>query len=941
MEQEHRITYKAGITRTPSDFLCADGELAECINLTSDSEELKPVVQPAEFITTYEGIEGNHKPELLYIHDVANTKYYFGYLPTDSNKLCYGTVSDKTYTNIRTLETSEFVWQPGTSMIKSVGKTIILTNDTGMHFLMYDPSSASHYGDIIDKIPEPKIRFWLEGGEGKFEFPVNPIIGPVGTYKEWYDANFGFDGDFELPYTVVNEGSSVGIIVDRERNREPRIEKDADEEYNDLIIGLYGKNKRAICQKKAFCEPFFVRYALRLYDDTLYYISNPILMFPSVTRNTYFMYSNDGERLIAFTKFCYLHYELNIDGDLEKFSDIVKDIDIFVSDGMNIYDTTVQQPLITLYGRDEGQTPKPIFDGVYHKKWEEQGDTEDPHSRYRSVTPTIFWHQSLFSGYDGYRIECLQRKDPVEIKKNIKEQALFYKICSVGLRAASGSTSDLIDTHTLENLTNQDRINEDDYYSRCRLYPDFMHVYNSRVNLASVARGFFEGFDFFMPFVTPVSGGLNTGGTYDFYVTIKTDTKEVTVKHTHEATTNEDHVNGIYFFYPDSRAKHVVIMKGNSCIMNQDLKEHGGLNGAYFFRGLPGIDITTEPGDTLLTPAPSYNNNDTEPLENHIVTSDAGDPFVYKAEGYNKVGTGKIIGISETTMALSQDAYGRNDLVVFSESGTWGMSVDRTGLFESIHPFTRDVCINKNSITKVDFGVFFVSKQGLMLLTDKGVICVSERMNGKTFNTSGLSPLATETDWASIVSTCQGNTSFLDYIRDSRCFLAYDYIDSRVLIINHAYGYQYIYNMKDATLSKTILPQVAHAKVESYPDNLLLGTSNVYSFYEKQREEEVSARQLAFLLTRPMKLAGPVSKDSLRQLKNVGYWDKGTTLTPLSCVKTEVYLSDDMLTWYPDISRFGAAAKYYRLALYIKMLPTERLSGTILTEQPRRTNNQR
>ena len=40
-DQEHRISYKAGITRTPSDFLCQDGELAECINLTTDNEELK------------------------------------------------------------------------------------------------------------------------------------------------------------------------------------------------------------------------------------------------------------------------------------------------------------------------------------------------------------------------------------------------------------------------------------------------------------------------------------------------------------------------------------------------------------------------------------------------------------------------------------------------------------------------------------------------------------------------------------------------------------------------------------------------------------------------------------------------------------------------------------------------------------------------------------
>ena len=61
----------------------------------------------------------------------------------------------------------------------------------------------------------------------------------------------------------------------------------------------------------------------------------------------------------------------------------------------------------------------------------------------------------------------------------------------------------------------------------------------------------------------------------------------------------------------------------------------------------------------------------------------------------------------------------------------------------------------------------------------------------------------------------------------------------------------------------------------------------------------------------------------------------------LSCVKTEVWLSDDLYKWYRMASRFGAAAKYFRLALYIKMLPAERLSGTIISDQERRTNNLR
>jgi hypothetical protein len=93
-----------------------------------------------------------------------------------------------------------------------------------------------------------------------------------------------------------------------------------------------------------------------------------------------------------------------------------------------------------------------------------------------------------------------------------------------------------------------------------------------------------------------------------------------------------------------------------------------------------------------------------------------------------------------------------------------------------------------------------------------------------------------------------------------------------------------------------------------------------------------------------MKMAGPLTVSSLRELVNVGVWDKLTKDgqgNPLSTVKTEIWYSDDLQRWYPSVSRFGAAAKYCRIALYISMLPTERLSGTIITEEERRDNNKR
>ena len=67
---EHRIAYKAGITRTPSDFLCEDGELAECINLTTENEELKVVPQPESMFG------GVAKDPLIYVHEGSNYKNY-------------------------------------------------------------------------------------------------------------------------------------------------------------------------------------------------------------------------------------------------------------------------------------------------------------------------------------------------------------------------------------------------------------------------------------------------------------------------------------------------------------------------------------------------------------------------------------------------------------------------------------------------------------------------------------------------------------------------------------------------------------------------------------------------------------------------------------------------------------------------------------------------
>lgn len=939
IDQEHRITYKAGITRTPSDFLCQDGELAECINLTTDNEELKPIVMPAEFISAaYNGETAIDMPKILYIHKYNDRDRYIVSMKktissSDVNVLAWG-IKDSTNFRLQgeiKVGTKNIIVDDTTN-ITSVGKTLIVADNRGpIRYYLWKSDGSTLYKEL-GELPTPKMKFWHYGG-GHYQ--------NTGLYTGILDLNQAID------YKKIKD----------------------QEKYNDLLVGLYEKCKKTVAQKKCFCNPFFVRCALELYDGTYTKITNPVLMYPAVTSNSHVtaVELNSEENLQVaiwgFELFC------NQSVDYTDLSDIVKDVVIFISAPIDLYDLTVDQHIHPL---DNGDV---IRDCIFGNP-----------SEYHRYTNT-----GLQNGFDA-----LVKKDDREMLNALQGTSIFYKLCGVGIKSTGDiSTASKFETHKLENITTAPRLEYDDYYSQCPMHSELLFAYNSRLNIANVARGFFEGFDFFMPLDNA------TENTYYFYVNIETDDGDKWIKHV--ATTKQK--QGIYFYYPDPRAKHVTIYENEEtqqevynfrCILDADLTEHPGLNGAYYMDGMPrwntdagelqigiptfsGSDITLiykkieDPDGVTVGPdgwdtdeqhaeTDQCDNDDSERLPNYIITSEVNNPFTFTKEGYNKVGTGKILAISTTTMALSQDMFGKNPLVVFSESGVWGMSVDRTGLFDGINPFTRDVAINPKNIIQTDGAIFFVSNRGLMMVTtnetnDRGVRCVSELMNGKPFNAttlSGLTPQEIQGEsnpahpWYQVLIQTIDSSSFLTYLCSEYCKISYDYIESRLFMINPQKRYNFMLNLKDGTISKSIFPFVLTNVVNNYPDYLLQSneertdgkSGKVYSFYEKPREEAVTSRNLySFLLTRPMKLAGPVSKASLRQLKNVGFWDEGTPQTPLSLVKTVIYLSDDLKTWYLDSSRFGTAAKYYRLALFINMLPSERLSGTIITSQERRTNN--
>lgn len=906
-DQEKRISYQAGITRSPSDFLCGEGELAECIGLTSDGEELK-VLTPLKVKVSAQNTGGRR---LLFVHKPWNGVENYIYEGTyNSHKYLYcGT--DR-------IDISEYATTDSVVGIKAIGKTMIVNISSHILYLLWkyvesDPPGNSGYQYVKLQYPLPDLEFRPQ------LYQPQPSSGvPL--------------------FITIDNGRPYGDIVRRDEDGW-KIVSGKQDDYNNLVVGLYSKNVREAESARLFTKPFFLRAALKLYDDTYTYITNPILLFPSVRKGTIgFDWNNTYLRM----KTICIGLLLSQNQDYSDYSDIVKDVVVFASEGVNTYDLTGDQPLINYTAETAGDF---VFDYVASSSSDLSCD-----SKYRTAS------MNGVVGLDSIYF-CLRQRDDKSIIEDLKSVSNFYKICSLGIKPLGYvDASEKIPDHVLENLTTQEQLPYDDYFSRNELTAGGIEVYNSRLNLFDIKRGMFGGFSYFMPWDYDDDSII-----YKVFVKVKTDEKDVWVSNVIMAQTQ---MQGFYFFYPDTRATKVIIYKrvdeNNEItwqtVCNQDLTEHEGLHGAFYLKGLP--NDNNIPSETYIDP-PTSENDFKENLPGMMATSEVNNPFVFLAHGYNRVGTGYVIGMAAQTQALSQGQFGQYPIVVFTTDGIWMTDLNSEGLFTNVrpHPNGREVAFKENpAITPVDGAIFFVSKKGLMVLEGSKVTCVSEKMNGRAFATDNSAidgrglPSPYSNGIGQDIHVCSDDSSFLAFLLSANLRIAYDYVDGRLLLLNSSKEYCWVYSIKTGGFSKMVIGTFINV-VNNYPDYLMQGitytTENnvttetpgaIYTLYEKDREDLVSDRQRGFLLTRPLKLGGALTVASLRELKNVGYWEEGENKSE---VRTILLVSDDLVHWYEDTSRFGAAAKYFRIALFVHLLPTERLSGTILKERAVRTGQLR
>ena len=875
--KQQQLTFEKGITNVPSDAICSDNALAESIGVVYDNGEHRVIQKPELFIGTgYYYDTTSAAPTILLVHKFNDEERFIGVLSAIDNTyipyqyFVWGIKSGTQFIHKANLTKSGVVFRyTGKESLTTIGKTLILSDDGGLHYFLWtynDTDSSPEYKYLGQAFPRPDVHFKLGNRNSNHLQGRTTSTGAIYYYSSIH-----------------------------------RLNEDGQEKWNDVIVGLYSKLRKKVWQNKWFHGSFCVRAALELYDGSFYHIENPVFMLNHFAAYCvayiYGIGPVDETKNVTMEIFGQnLYYKFS--QDYSEWTDIVKNVVLFVTREADLFDTTVDAFCTVDY---DNHFISYFMSGnaIYH-----------------DAVKTNDNDNTRLSG-EGLPYVVLQSNPDSDLLNTIKD-GVYYKLCEIGLTGDDDwhSTSDHFNTHTLENITTQEQLGEDDFYSYCPVKAGMLYAYNSRLNLANVWRGFFEGFNTFMPFDN------DSTSTYTAIVSIQTDGGRKVIAHEYETAEKQ----GIYFYYPDARAKHVVIKKGNTQILNADLTEHPTLNGAYYFAGVS--PTMTEPSSASGAIPDATEGTPYEMLPNYILTSEVNNPFVFKAAGYYRVGTGKILAMSAVTTALANDQYSRSDLVVFSESGIWQLAVASTGYFETIRTMSRDVLNNPKSIVQTDWAIFFTTEQGLMILQTAGTKCVSEQMSGKTDAlAAALSP-----------TSALGN--FSEFLKD--CFIAYDYRDSLLWIFNGTSTSCYVYSIKSGTFAKYSFTNAITNIVNYYPDFLLQDTSHkVYTLtgrYDINSAEEQENSYRATMLTRPMKLENGLALKKLIQMVHIKDME-GTLTIRLFASNT---LKQDISHWVELNSLLGTPWKYYRILYSFSGLKaTDRFAGTVLVTKEERTNKLR
>jgi len=1001
-----------GYSASPSDHETLEGDLAVAMNLIPEHNTIRPVLPP-KVIAAIPGdpyYPNDIGRAILCIHETSAFKHfivsieYEGLYHVKYYSLYWwgGEESDQLHRIGGNITFSEI------HSVEPVGNTLVVLADDGVHYILWSVDS-NDYRYMGQKPPRIDITFGLSS-----ELVACPgwkddgtPAAPAKVYQSWN----GESGYMPIPvsklnrYSVSNAGSDKeplwfypkqvldGITSEKSAylwGGDDFSYKDSSDEFTKNEISNFTEKIMAAVNKLIveegenkgrFIMPFFVRYAYRLYDDTVVMHSYPVLMIPN-SRGPFFglnhgnsvdtqtapypgtvvhvKKSGDNIYIMDYT-FCgrayafasKLCYEATFN-DLEDWKDIIHSVDVYVSApvftvnqaekvyGWNNMDDPGKWDSFYTIGRMADGTKVPGASATVFKKW----TMEDvfPCDTKKTVNGQV---KSLFEGYnysgtagnDPYQMPSYVMAVPEftreELMQRLTDVANFYRIHSFNMDELAGDHSSIplsgiidIKDGALKTLLARDRM-QDDYFTRDTIVAKHGFAYNGRINLSGISRQQHKPLDAHIAWTK-----YYTGGTRRYNVAFKIPNQERTNLLTSGPGQN-DTDKPLFVFYPDPNAKTALIECAGS-VRELKLKEHPFLWGAYWLADIWGND------DDWSNQTPVAGNlpaEDAQPVNepNKVYTSKVNNPFFFPATSINTVGTGEIMGTCAAVKPVSTGQVGYANLYIFADNGVWVAKINQEGAYTNIDLVAGDVCINPGSITQTETSVLFATKRGIMLISGSTTQCISGTIDddGSPFNALELHDNM-ETI-AGLLDMDLDIAPFKVYL--PLCRMIYDYAGQRIIAYNPLRNYAYIYSFESNKWG--MMQSNINYSIRAYPDALAVN-HNGELINCSVGDGSAVVNQL--LLTRPLTLDYP---DVLKTIRVV--LQRGLFRMRQRKVQSLLYGSRDLYNWHLVMSskdenmrgRSGTPYKWFRVALILHLPESESIEGCSIEFENKYTNRLR
>lgn len=369
-----------GLSYIPSDHSAAPGQLSLAINLFHRHGELHPVTPPEALFRLP---DANPRHDILFIHKMASyTHYIIAQTVNDDTTLHWVDITRNDHIDpglrIPILGAHNLIGSfPAISSVAAIGHIVTLATATGLAYLRF---SGSTYTVAQGSAPFLPIEFMLaqHGSNGETDFwgTADTSTGQVRLHSWRWDSH--------------GEGADTALA-----------------NLSDTIHGLINTRFEEARKQGCFFMPFFVRYALRMYDGSHTAHSVPVLMWPEATLPAVSVRCYEGSdntemRAIGEAAGVCAYYKLRyrpiisraVAEHLSKWRDIVTHLDIFASAPIYTYDASKPKCDYNMLSGDNS----PYYSwATWHSATAQQLYSQDP----KQGVPPIWTDPSLERLPDG------------------------------------------------------------------------------------------------------------------------------------------------------------------------------------------------------------------------------------------------------------------------------------------------------------------------------------------------------------------------------------------------------------------------------------------------------------------------------------------------------------------------------------------------------------